>query len=196
MDWYTSDPHHGHEGILEVSGNNIFKNTAVRTREIIRRFNSVVDPGGTVYFIGDVTMKSPDHKYWLEKIIAQYKCKRKILILGNHDRFDPFTYIDIGFESVHTSLVLESLNIALVHDPVVSIVDPSKLWICGHAHDLFKIHKNVINVSVEANNYYPMSQTEVETIRKDMVKNGFLPKSYQVTKTITYYEDENPPEEV
>ena len=96
--------------------------------------------------------------------MGRYKVKRKILILGNHDSLKPFTYIDLGFESVHTSLELSynGKDYVLVHDPAASCIDRNRIFLCGHVHDLFKIQRNVINVGVDVWNFFPVSMEQIE----------------------------------
>lgn len=140
---------------------------------LIENYKEKVNEDSTVYILGDFTIKSPSHRGKVEKIIQQLPGK-KILILGNHDYFKPFTYIEMGFWSVHTSLELESLDIILTHDPAIAGGVSRQLFVCGHVHNLFKTSRNVINACVEVNNYYPMPLSEVEEIREQMIKKGVI----------------------
>jgi len=125
---------------------------------ITRNYNSIVKGGDTVYFLGDIASWYEVSKDMLEKKIRSLK-GRKVLILGNHDNLKPFDYVDMGFESVHTSLKLEvnGYDITLIHDPAVAGVLKKKLFICGHVHHLFRNIENVVNVGVDVWDYSPVS---------------------------------------
>jgi len=163
--WFTGDQHFGHEGII-ISCNRPFRNSQKMDQTIITRYKSVVQDEDTVYFLGDLTMKGPQHKGYLEFIISQLP-GRKIFIFGSHDEFDPFTYIRVGFESAHTAL--EVPPYILCHDPAVAILKPNVVWITAHVHTLFKRVANVINVGVDQWGFYPVSEEE---IRKEAEKIG------------------------
>lgn len=160
--WFTADFHFGHESIIAYTGRP-FETGKEMDREIIKRFNSKVAEDDVAYILGDFTMDGPNHTDKIENLVRKLN-GRKILILGNHDRLKALTYVDIGFESVHTSLYLESVGVFLVHDPATSIIVPSKTWLCGHVHTLFKQVKNVINVGVDVWDYYPVSWEEIEKL--------------------------------
>jgi len=125
---------------------------------MIARYRDVVKDDDTVYFLGDLTIKGSQHRGYLEHVVGQLP-GTKILILGNHDKFDPFVYEEIGFRSVHTALEVEEF--ILVHDPAKSVTDSSKLWLVGHIHTLFKKQKNCLNVGVDQWEFYPISLEEV-----------------------------------
>ncbi len=168
--WFTSDQHFDHDNIITYC-NRPFKNVDIMNREIIRRYQEVVKPQDIVYFLGDISLRTSDHVKFYRKLLQQLP-GQKHLILGNHDSLKPFTYVDAGFISVHTSLVLclqgvESQYI-LNHDPAPSCIDRKTIWLCGHVHDLFKRCNNVINVGVDVWDFYPVS---LEIIQ-EMVKDG------------------------
>ncbi len=173
MIYFTGDHHFGHANIIKYC-NRPFKDTNQMERVIVTRYRSVVGMDDTVYFLGDLTLWSPEYKASLRRVVDQLP-GTKILILGNHDKFNPFTYLELGFQSVHTSLEVEifidelgetgSITNTLVHDPAVTNIDPGRNWICGHVHNLFKKVKNIVNVSVEPWEYYPVSLEEVTKCR-------------------------------
>ena len=128
---------------------------------IITRYREVVKPGDTVYFLGDLTIRGPQYKANLEYTVEQLP-GRKILILGNHDKHNPFTYVEAGFESVHTSLDIGEF--ILVHDPAIATGLNDRKWLCGHVHTVFKMAKKhtVLNVGVDQWEFYPVSEIEVK----------------------------------
>jgi calcineurin-like phosphoesterase family protein len=83
-------------------------------QELVRRHNRLVAPGDTVFLLGDLTLFGPRRECFVFEVIKSLR-GNKILILGNHDYLDPFDYVRMGFQSVHT--VLEVNGLILVHDP-------------------------------------------------------------------------------
>jgi calcineurin-like phosphoesterase family protein len=129
---------------------------------IISNYRKVVSSSDTCYFLGDFTIKGSQHRAHLEWLVDQLP-GTKILILGNHDKFNPFTYVDVGFQSVHTALDIGEF--VLVHDPALCNVDKSRKWLCGHIHNLFKMNRNgnVLNVGVDQWGFFPVT---IEEVRK------------------------------
>lgn len=166
MDWFTADWHIDHTGICEKTGRP-FSDEREMLLALITRYNILVRNEDTCYFIGDVFLGTDVSR--LKHVMGQLN-GRKILILGNHDILPVFSYIEAGFESVHTSLVLyhndTKLKFILNHDPCVSCLDRNidTYWLCGHVHDLFQRVNNVFNVGVDANQYDPVS---IEMCKKE-----------------------------
>jgi calcineurin-like phosphoesterase family protein len=129
-------------------------------RDLISRYRQVIKDEDIVYFLGDLTLWGSQHRSMVERIVEQLP-GTKILILGNHDKLSTFTYVDIGFQSVHTALDIGEF--VLVHDPAVCLVAKDRKWLCGHIHTLFKMnrHGNVLNVGVDQWEFYPVSLDEV-----------------------------------
>jgi len=141
MIYFTSDHHFSHENIIKYC-DRPFPNAYVMDRVLISRYNETVKENDTVYFLGDLSMKNRSHKgghfrYLMNKLHNG----TKHLILGNHDKLEPFDYVDLGFQTVHTSLNIDLPyigNVWLVHDPAWAEMDKKKLFLCGHVHTLFK----------------------------------------------------------
>ena len=134
---------------------------------IVDRYNSTVHNYDTVYFLGDLfDLKFGKSPGIVEMMLGRLK-GRKILILGSHDYLKPFEYVELGFESVHTSLQVGEF--ILVHDPAVSVVDRSKVFLCGHIHTLFEIQKNAINVGVDVRNFCPVSEDQIMKLKEGCI---------------------------
>lgn len=155
-DWFTADQHYGHEMIIEFEFRP-FKNTREMDAYLIDRHNSMVEKTDTVYMIGDFCLQGRENTFKYQKLIKSLN-GRKILILGNHDLLDPFKYVDMGFESVHTSLRYEkkSVEFYMIHDPAVAGVMRNKLFVHGHVHKLFTRTENSLNVGVDVQDYTPV----------------------------------------
>ena len=159
--WFTSDWHLDHANII-LYCNRPFKSVARMNKTILSNYRQAVADEDEVYFLGDLAMRGPDNLNWYINTFGKLP-GRKHLVLGNHDRLNPFQYEDAGFTSIHTALHLELLDLYLVHDPAKSIVRRDKDWICGHVHNLFGklIKRNVVNVSVDVWDFKPANLDEV-----------------------------------
>lgn len=155
MIWFTADQHFGHENIIAYT-QRPFKDIQHHDETLIKNFNDLVNDNDTCYHLGDVSLNRGKNIDKIENKIRRLNGKN-ILIYGNHEYLQPMDYIDIGFESAHTSLYLEDLDLHLIHDPAVANLLPNKVWLCGHVHNLFKDVKNVINVGVDVWDYKPVS---------------------------------------
>jgi calcineurin-like phosphoesterase family protein len=130
---------------------------------IIKNFNQIVGKEDTTYHLGDFTLRGPENwpliKNWVHKLNGTH-----ILILGNHDKLNPFAYVECGFQSVHTYLKVDDFH--LVHDPAVCNVALNEPWLCGHIHRLFTISNrgNIINVCVDVWNFYPVPLDHLKSI--------------------------------
>lgn len=158
--FFTADHHFGHKNMLthEPLRKELFDNINKYDNSLIQRHNSVVTNDDIVYFVGDFVPFKKDRDI-ITKYVGKMNGKEKHLILGNHDEAKPFTYVDAGFTSVHTSLTIG--NFVLNHDPCIKcVLRDDQILICGHVHTLFRIllaDIKVINVGVDVWNFYPIS---------------------------------------
>lgn len=190
--WFTADPHHGHANIIEYC-NRPFRDFVEMDTQIIRRYNSVVDKEDVCYFVGDFSLRSAVHRHYYEDLLRRYN-GTKILIAGNHDPCKLHTYVDMGFRSVHSSLEMEieGVKMVLAHDPAISVIDRSILFICGHIHDLFVTEKNVINVGVDVWNYYPVSWDQIKSILNEGIAKPMNAKPYEAHVELKGGKDDMP----
>ena len=81
--WFTGDQHFGHARLLELSParGSAFPTVSEMNARLVHNWNSVVQPGDTVWVLGDVDMHGKDDTLALiEQLVGT-----KILIAGNHD---------------------------------------------------------------------------------------------------------------
>ncbi len=165
MEYFSSDPHFSHANIIKYC-NRPFKDTQEMDKVMLKNL-AVPGPDDTLYMIGDFTMRGEESYKWFSTILSKIPC-RKILILGNHDKLNPFKYIECGFESVHTSLVVGKYFLA--HDPAWLAAMPKEyVMLCGHVHGLFKTQRDsigrlAINVGVDVWDFKPVSLGQIEQI--------------------------------
>jgi len=158
MEWFTSDWHLGHKSCLQFD-KRPYKNLNEMNIGLIRNINNLVRDDDILYILGDVAFKVGNTEL-IASFLNKINCQRKILILGNHDKFNPFAYVEAGFESVHTSL--EVGDYILIHDPAVAGTMKYRKFICGHVHKLFRKLNNVINVSCCMWEYLPVSKKQID----------------------------------
>lgn len=164
MDYFTADEHYFHSNILmwrDDKSRRVFKSVDDMNRTMINNHNSVITSEDTTYHLGDFTWT----KSWKDSahILAKLNGKH-ILILGNHDLFNAFDYLHLGFHSVHTSLEYDYMceRFILIHDPAIAGVIKNQKFIHGHTHGLGKrLADNTYCVSVELHDYKPISIYEI-----------------------------------
>jgi len=168
MIFFTSDHHFDHTNIIKYC-DRPFKNAGHMNNILIQKWNEVVKPEDTVFYIGDFCMTNNSEKAssWIKRLNGT-----KHLILGNHDKINIWKYIDIGFSSVHKSfkLPLGNKEIYLVHDPAVKTALPNgSILIHGHVHNLWKTmpDKGLINVGVDVWEFKPVSEEQILELLKD-----------------------------
>jgi len=165
--YWTADEHYGHDEIITYC-NRPYRNNQVMTRDIIKRHNEIVTEEDTVYHVGDYAFAGPDRAAYVESLMRRMNGKH-ILILGNHDRINPFKFVDVGFQSVHTSLMIEheGYMFVMAHDPAiwncVANMNPLPIFIHGHVHNVYKsiVEKRMINVGVDVWDFYPVSFEQI-----------------------------------
>jgi len=170
--YFMADPHFEDSNILGFAGRN-FESVDIMNKAILNNSKCITN-NDTLIFIGDFCTRDSRYLNVYKDILSKIRGK-KILVLGNHDKLDPFQYIEVGFYSVHTHLEMniDEIETIIIHDPSHSCMDRSKLFLCGHTHDLFKIRKNCINLSVELWNYTPVEWETLKELYIEMRHNNF-----------------------
>jgi calcineurin-like phosphoesterase family protein len=146
----VSDLHFNHAKIIGYCGRP-YRSVTEMNRDLVRRWNSVVGPGDTVYCLGDFCMRG-DPRNWIRALNG-----RKIFIRGNHDQ-------PLLKARHHSVLSCSGQTFYLAHDPA----DAPPSWegwvIHGHTHnnrmDIYPFingETRTINVSCECTGYTPVS---------------------------------------
>lgn len=136
--------------------------------DIIKKHNEVVPKDGVVYHLGDFAFVRKDQLSKITGILDQMNGQHH-LILGNHDEGKPFTYVNMGFASVHTALYVEEF--LLMHDPAMAVaVDDKQKVLCGHLHELTTfVNPHILNVGVDVWEFKPISIDHVRSLFKSGV---------------------------
>lgn len=99
--FFSSDQHFWHNKVISLC-NRPFSNIEEMNSHLINNWNRVVQPEDTIYILGDMFFCNTKKA---EEILAQLNGK-KILIVGNHDKFS-LTKLKKMFHEVHYRLELE-----------------------------------------------------------------------------------------
>lgn len=175
MIWLTADEHYYHHNILmhrkTEDGRQLFRATDEMHRHIRKNHNALVSPDDIVYHLGDFAY-GPGAKSWQQiQVLLHGLNGTHHLIMGNHDHIDPFKYIEAGFTSVHTSLMLE--DYLLIHDPAVGGVLRDLQIIHGHTHGIgLTIAPNLYCVCVEMHDYNPVPFSQIKYHFENLIDNS------------------------
>jgi len=161
--FFTADHHFGHTNIIEYS-NRPFSTIRQMDDELIHRWNSVVKPGDTVYYVGDFTLGN--------RTAADYYFSRlngKVyMIPGSHDRWmegaSPITIDSAVYflPPLHT-VTFNDKPIILCHYAMRSW-DRSHYatWhLFGHHHGSLPPYGLSFDIGVDCWNFYPVSLAQV-----------------------------------
>lgn len=181
MIYFTADHHDGHKNILANQnswGWRKFKTSRDARKHIVEQHNKVVKATDTVYMLGDLTLRSRGDYDTTAKYIEQLNGELH-LILGNHDNYTPWQYLQMGFSSVHTSLKIKlnsmSEEVILVHDPACAVY-PNFAYIVGHVHILWKeyysqlLNNILVNVGIDVWDYKPVDEKSISNILNKYLK--------------------------
>ncbi|MFW5795139.1 MAG: metallophosphoesterase family protein [Bacillota bacterium] len=173
MIYFTSDSHFFHKNIITYC-NRPYSNIEDMNKDIIKKWNSKVLPGDTVYHLGDFCF----NPYYVPDIISKLNAKQIILICGNHDsriwkKRDIFndTKLQIaGYNTIH-EINYQGLPIILCHFPMLSWPKKShgSVHFFGHIHNVSRddIQPNSCNVGVDCWDFYPVDiETAIKTATK------------------------------
>lgn len=132
--FYIADTHFGHERIIEFDKRPFATIDEMET-ELIRRWNSVVESGDTVYILGDFCWRV--EKDWFRLLDALKG--NKVLIKGNHDLRRISDKLKKQFQDIEYIKVIKDgdYSVALCHYPIMFYPHDhykSTIMLCGHVH--------------------------------------------------------------
>lgn len=171
MIFFTSDHHFGHANVIKYA-KRPFPNAEVMDRNMIERWNMVVCPEDTVYYVGDLSFHKPD-------ITASIVCQLhgiKHWIFGNHDK-------DLRKREEVTSLFASVQDMLEVRVPdegafkgerrIVLLHYAMRVWdkshygtyhLYGHSHGTLLDDPNSLSLDVGVDNwdFYPVSYDQIK----------------------------------
>lgn len=160
--FFIGDTHFSHKNIIKFTPETRPFNTIEDHDEvIIELWNSTVAEGDIVYHLGDVAFGGVDNLKFVRQLNGT-----KHLIMGNHDHYQMFDYIDAGFVKIQG--VMRYKEFILSHIPL----HPSNIgrWgynIHGHIHNAKDNlpDSRYINVNADVQGLVPRS---LQSIRNEI----------------------------
>ena len=157
MKFITSDLHFRHSNIISLC-NRPFKDISEMEDMLIKNWNETVRKCDTVYILGDITMGKS--KTVIDPILSKLNWT-KIIIKGNHDKesISDYTYLEESF-----LINDKQYEFVMFHYPIEDWNGKYKgtIHVHGHTHSKEKSNMpNRYNVSVEANDYRPVSIVDI-----------------------------------
>lgn len=168
MDWFTSDHHFGHKNIIGYC-DRPFATVEEMDEAMVRRWNVLVQPEDTVYYVGDFAFATKDR---IRELLGTLH-GTKHLIRGNHDKPHSDTFWkSAGFATVQAHLrpVFPEIGTSVYMCHYPEFWQHSGVQLHGHVHNSrgmhpLKMYKATgqiqVNVSVEVWDYGPASITEI-----------------------------------
>lgn len=157
MNYYISDQHHGHIGILKWRSN--FKNIEEMDELIINNWNRKVTKHDRVFILGDFSLGTKEYTL---KILRKLNGE-KLLIRGNHCSVIKYAEVKAKFGFIKDYYCKD--GIVMCHYPFMSWRGQHKDWISlyGHTHANYPRIRipNAYNCCVEVNNYEPCTLEEI-----------------------------------
>jgi calcineurin-like phosphoesterase family protein len=158
--------------------------------EMVKRWNAVVTPGDTVYYLGDFSLARRSVELFVPRLNGG-----KYFIMGNHDVCHPChkkkaegalqIYQDVGFKIIGLETVIEigGEKVLLHHMPYQSSgnsdgysqepkhlkyrpKDEGMWFLHGHEHEKWKTKGRMINIGVDVWDFCPVPISEIENIMR------------------------------
>lgn len=166
--FFSSDHHFNHTNIIKYC-KRPFSSAQEMDAILIKNWNDVVEPGDTVYYLGDFAFDNHPENY-LNRLNGV-----KHLIKGNHDKQPS---IRQGWASIndYREIRVEGQIIVLLHYAMRTWNKAHKgsFQLFGHSHNTLPDDPKAlsIDVGVDAHNYRPIS---FEQVKRIMAKKTFKP---------------------
>lgn len=160
--WFTADTHFGHGRLIELMPRP-FSSVEEMDEELIRRWNTLVGRGDTVYHLGDFSFHKLDKT---AEIIGRLNGQIH-LVLGNHDHKRVASKLSSRFAWVgnYKEIRVSGQKICMLHFPMM-VWNQSHFgsWhLHGHSHGSLPVDKRALRVDVgsDAWSYAPVSFDEI-----------------------------------
>jgi calcineurin-like phosphoesterase family protein len=157
--YFTSDNHFGHAGARNLY-RRPFASVEEMDRQMIDRWNSVVNPEDEIWHLGDFAVRqSPERVAALSRMLHG----RKHLIAGNNDNAAVTSCT--GWESIqpYAEVIIDETTLVLCHYPFRTWRDMGRgaLNLHGHSHGRLKPLPRQFDVGVDVWDFQPVQLAEV-----------------------------------
>lgn len=175
--WFISDTHFGHSNVIRYS-NRPWVMVEDMNKGLIERWNSLVQPGDTVYHLGDfcLTKRVDLIDHWLGQLNGEIR-----LVKGNHDewvkryeRLENKGKIKWIKDYAERTFVVdgEKYRFVLSHFPMLfwHKSHHGSIMLHGHSHggaDEYNKDVRRMDVGVDCNNWYPVLLENIITMMED-----------------------------
>jgi calcineurin-like phosphoesterase family protein len=164
--YLTSDQHFGHAAARSFY-RRPFSSVEEMDREMIDRWNTVVECGDEVWHLGDFAVRqSPERVNRLLNVLHG----RKHLITGNND--DPSVTGSTGWHSVqaYAEITIDATKLVLCHYPFRTWrdMDRGSINLHGHSHGRLKPLRHQFDVGVDVWNFRPVRLEDLRWQRSRM----------------------------
>lgn len=183
--WFSSDHHFSHANVIPYC-NRPFASVDEMNEELVRRWNLLVRPRDTVYYLGDFSLSRAAVEAYAKRLNGI-----KHLIAGNHDHCHPVhakkeakqfrmmeMYAAQGFESVQLwhAISVEGRMLEMCHLPYADDhygeprfpehrpPDQGNWLLHGHVHQHWKVRGRQINVGVDVWDYAPVCLEKIQEL--------------------------------
>ena len=181
MIWFTADTHFGRADIIRYC-HRPFASVEEMDETLLRNINDRVKPGDTLYHLGDFAFRNGRPAIYRDQI----KCRRLILIMGNHDPHIAAGYPKAAFAALFSEVhLLLGVKVPVAGKPQLIMLChyAMRIWdrahygawhLFGHSHGTLPDDPNARSwdVGVDANGFKPVSLDEVAAI---MARKRFRP---------------------
>ena len=180
--YYTSDPHFGHQRIIDLCGRP-FKSVDHMNAALIENINETCGPDDDLIILGDVVMGSFAENI---KLLGQL-APSLYLVAGNHDRVHRAYHANdtarARFEAMYAEYfqviypdgierwtLRDGTVVKLNHFPYegdshdedryteMRPVDDGLPLVCGHVHEAWRTRGRQFNVGVDVNDFRPVRE--------------------------------------
>lgn len=176
--YFTADTHFGHERIIKHCSRP-FHSVQEMDAVLLHNINELVGENDILYHLGDFCGKIPKQNTAQRKFLEQYRkqirCRKIVLIAGNHDpRYkndQPKEWLSSLFSEVYTRL---RVTVVIRGEPQDIILDhySMRVWnkshrgswqLYGHSHGTLSDHQTLLSmeVGVDASKMHPVSLAQV-----------------------------------
>lgn len=160
MIWFTSDHHFGHAGARSLY-RRPFASVAEMDRQMIERWNAVVQQDDEVWHLGDFAVRQLADR--IDELLCALR-GRKHLVVGNND--GRAVTQSAGWQSVqhYTELSIEGRRLVLCHYPFRTWRDAGRgaINLHGHSHGRLKPMPRQFDVGVDAWEFRPVRLADID----------------------------------
>lgn len=156
--FFLSDEHYGHSNIIKYC-DRPFSSVEDMDNQIIKNCNSVVGPDDFFIHGGDFTLSRNSDKY-IRRLNGHH-----IFLRGSHDYWMD-NKKDICFSQIWENNI-NGIYVVVCHYNMRTWPRSfhGSIQLFGHSHGKLTPRENQFDISVEANNYFPV---DMETIKKKL----------------------------